>query len=75
MGRITVGGTVQMNSDMGEMIPKAYRPTVVTMIQSDQTSYGHTGPAFYVRPDGHIVWGPQQDNATDAIFHGMWVGA
>lgn len=76
MGRISVGGTVQMNSDMGEMIPVSYRPTVLTMIQCDQAQWATLkGPPWYVRPDGHIIWGPHQDNATDATFHGIWLGA
>lgn len=76
MGRIAVGGTVQMNSDMGEMIPIGYRPTVLTMIQSDQTQWDTLkGPAWYVRTDGHIIWGPHKDRATDAVFHGIWLGA
>ncbi len=76
MGRIAVGGTVQANSDMGEMIPVSYRPTAVTMIQCDQSQWGTAhGPSWFVRPDGHIIWGPHQDNATDATFHGIWVGA
>lgn len=77
MGRITVngtvGGTVQQNSDMGEMIPAAYRPTTTTMIQCDQSQWTQlNGPAWYVRPDGHIIWGPYKQNATDATFHGIW---
>jgi hypothetical protein len=76
MGRISVGGTVQQNSDMGVMIPVSYRPTAVTMIQCDQSQWAQlNGPAWYVRPDGHIIWGPYKQNATDATFHGMWVGA
>ena len=75
MGRIAVGGTVKQNSDMGAMIPDGYRPTTTTMIQSDQTGYGHMGPPFLVKPDGHIIWGPSMSNATDAVFHGMWVCA
>ncbi|MDN6554788.1 MAG: hypothetical protein L0K48_07510, partial [Bifidobacterium mongoliense] len=73
MGRVAVGGTVQMYSDMGAMIPAAYRPTVLTMIQCDQTQWDTLkGPPWYVRPDGHIIWGPYKPNATDATFHGIW---
>lgn len=75
MGRIAVGGAVAQNSDMGAMIPDGYRPTTTTMIQSDQTSWGHFGPPFLARPDGHIIWGPSMSAASDAIFHGMWVCA
>ena len=75
MGRVTAVGAVLQNSDMGEMIPSGYRPTVTTMIQSDQTGFGHFGPPFLVRPDGHIIWGPSMNNGTDVIFHGMWIGA
>ena len=77
MGRVKVGeGGVAQNSDMGAMIPAAYRPTTTTMIQSDQTGLGHMGPPFLVNPDGHIIWGPYvSNNVMDAIFHGMWVCA
>jgi hypothetical protein len=73
MGRISVGGTVQKNSDMGAMIPVSYRPTAVTMIQCDQSQWETLpGSPWYVRPDGHIIWGPYKPNATDATFHGIW---